>query len=467
MIPTFEQVGMMINTGMQIAEALGADDSETTGNVTISEALEDIADAVKGLQTVIHDHIIEKDVNFIDYDGTFLYSYTAEEFAELTEMPDNPRHEGLTAQGWNWTLENAQEYMAGHHKLWIGQNYVTKDGKTKLYITIPHETIKTIKLGMAVNGTVSIDWGDNSEATTLTGTSLTTYINTNAHEYPAVGDYVINIAVTEGEAAFFSNNMSKTILMPGIEDATQQSITAYARMLEKVEFGNGVSVGAGGFRGCGKVKSVTIPKTMTSFGTSAFSNMSDLQAIVLPHGLTSINSTDLGYLDELMYISLPDTLTAINSDVFRANGMRSISIPSGVTTLGSSVFSGCAHLEEIVLPNGLTEIPSTIFYNNTNLGSIIIPESVTRIREYAFDTCSDLVTVTIPAAVTKIDMGAFEYCYGLHEIHFKSETPPEIHATTFTGLQTYCKIYVPAGSLSAYTSATNYPDSNTYTYVEE
>ena len=194
MIPTFEQVGMMINTGMQIAEALGADDSETTGNVTISEALEDIAAAVKCLQTVIHDHIIEKDVNFIDYDGTFLYSYTAEEFAELTAMPDNPRHEGLTAQGWNWTLENAQEYMTGHHKLWIGQNYVTKDGKTKLYITIPHETIKTIKLGMAVNGTVSIDWGDNSEATTLTGTSLTTYINTDAHEYPAVGDYVINIS---------------------------------------------------------------------------------------------------------------------------------------------------------------------------------------------------------------------------------------------------------------------------------
>ena len=61
-----------------------------------------------------------------------------------------------------WTLENAQEYMTGHHKLWIGQNYVTKDGKTKLYITIPHETVKTMKLGMAVNGTVSIDWGDKT-----------------------------------------------------------------------------------------------------------------------------------------------------------------------------------------------------------------------------------------------------------------------------------------------------------------
>ena len=51
----------------------------------------------------------EKDVNFYDYDGSLVTSYTAEEFLELSEMPANPTHEGLTAQGWNWTLEDAQD----------------------------------------------------------------------------------------------------------------------------------------------------------------------------------------------------------------------------------------------------------------------------------------------------------------------------------------------------------------------
>lgn len=43
----------------------------------------------------------EKDVDFIDYDGTLLYSYSADEFLEMTELPPNPSHDGLVAQGWN------------------------------------------------------------------------------------------------------------------------------------------------------------------------------------------------------------------------------------------------------------------------------------------------------------------------------------------------------------------------------
>lgn len=66
-----------------------------------------------------------KDVNFIDYDGTIVHSYTAAEFAALTVMPDNPTHEGLTAQGWNWSLSDAQSYVASYGFLTIGQMHLT------------------------------------------------------------------------------------------------------------------------------------------------------------------------------------------------------------------------------------------------------------------------------------------------------------------------------------------------------
>ena len=48
-----------------------------------------------------------KDVNFIDYDGTLLHSYTKAEINAMTresDLPANPSHPGLTSQGWNWTL---------------------------------------------------------------------------------------------------------------------------------------------------------------------------------------------------------------------------------------------------------------------------------------------------------------------------------------------------------------------------
>ena len=61
-----------------------------------------------------------KPVKLIDYDGTVLHSYTAAEFAALTELPANPTHTGLTAQGWNWTLADAKTSVASYGTLTIG-----------------------------------------------------------------------------------------------------------------------------------------------------------------------------------------------------------------------------------------------------------------------------------------------------------------------------------------------------------
>ena len=63
------------------------------------------------------------DVTFVDYDGTVLYTYSADEFLALNTMPDNPSHSGLISQGWNSTLQEAQLIgHRGHRKLWRKQN---------------------------------------------------------------------------------------------------------------------------------------------------------------------------------------------------------------------------------------------------------------------------------------------------------------------------------------------------------
>lgn len=62
----------------------------------------------------------KKDVNFFDYDGTVLYSYTADEFKALNALPANPIHTGLTAQGWNWSLSDAKALVNSIGKCNIG-----------------------------------------------------------------------------------------------------------------------------------------------------------------------------------------------------------------------------------------------------------------------------------------------------------------------------------------------------------
>lgn len=82
-------------------------------------------------------------------------------------------------------------------------------------------------------------------------------------------------------------------------------------------------------------------------------------------------------------------------------------------------------------------------------------------------TCLSLVSATISESITSIGSSAFNSCYGLGFIKFKPLTPPTVsNSTAFGALPADCVIYVPRGSLEAYTTATNYPISSAYTYVE-
>ena len=50
--------------------------------------------------------LTRNDVNFFDYDGTLLYSYSWEEAKKLTELPEAPSHEDMNFVEWNYTLED-------------------------------------------------------------------------------------------------------------------------------------------------------------------------------------------------------------------------------------------------------------------------------------------------------------------------------------------------------------------------
>ena len=139
------------------------------------------------------DDVDLKDVVFIDYDGEVVYNYTAAEFLSLNAMPANPSHDGLVAQGWNWSLADAKAYVQENGMLLIGQNYTTSDGQTKAYLSVTSLTVEApvgVRIETTVKNGVTIHWGD--------GSTTVTDANANAskeyqHTYSAPGDYVISI----------------------------------------------------------------------------------------------------------------------------------------------------------------------------------------------------------------------------------------------------------------------------------
>ena len=171
-------------------------------------------------------------------------------------------------------------------------------------------------------------------------------------------------------------------------------------------------------------------------------------------------------LSALQRIVLPK-ITRIGQWFGSCTNLNTIELQTGLVTIDQYAFSGLSALTNINIPYTVRSIGISAFANCTHITQIDIPNCVSSIPNYMCNGCTGLLTVEIGTGVTSIGSYAFNNCSSLETITFKSTTPPTVgNANTWTNVPTTCTIRVPTGSLTAYTSANNYPDPNTYTYVE-
>ena len=105
---------------------------------------------------------------------------------------------------------------------------------------------------------------------------------------------------------------------------------------------------------------------------------------------------------------------------YGCSGLTSLTLPSGVTSIGYRAFKGCSGLTSLTIPSGVTSIGGSAFSGCSGLTSLTIPSSVTSIGEEAFSGCSRLTSLTIPSGVTSIGNYAFADCSGLTSLTIPS-----------------------------------------------
>ena len=153
------------------------------------------------------------------------------------------------------------------------------------------------------------------------------------------------------------------------------------------------------------------------------------------------------YIGSGVEVSIPDGVTSIGSSAFSdCRTLTKVTIPDSVTEIGESAFEGCTSLTSVTIPEGVTAIKLRAFSGCTSLTSVTIPESVTEIGYNAFSDCRSLLKVPIPDSTYAIDSYAFDNCTSLERVELP-DSVTEIGESIFAGCQIK-QLYLGAGITS-------------------
>ena len=184
----------------------------------------------------------------------------------------------------------------------------------------------------------------------------------------------------------------------------------------------------------------------------AFSHCSSLRSLELPSSLTSIGDSAFSHCSSLSSLELPSSLTSIGDSAFsRCSSLLFLKLPSSLTSIGDSAFSRCSSLLGLGLPSSLTSIGDSAFSHCSSLSGLELPSSLTSIGDSAFSRCSSLWNLKLPSSLTSIGDSALSHCISLRSLELPSSLT-SIGDSAFSHCSSLRSLELPSSltSISAY-----------------
>lgn len=385
-------------------------------------------------------------VNFLDYDGTTIAAYGTDYILQtLNTLPTPPTHAGLTFNGWTWTVQEIKNYFTAYPKaqLFVGPKYYPSDGFTHIFIRLSEGNLSPYLNFQyrATSSSAQIDWGDGSTTALSTASSAT--LVSRKHTYVAPGNYEIKIKNIAGFYGY--GGTSGTSLLSASRWGTS---VATFRTADRV------------YQSC--VKGVWLQNGSEAYNQSYMLQQARNCEFFISNGLTQASAA-LFYNDCGIRRVVINKLASA-SIIYNSPQIKTITIPRGDSSVGSSHFRGSA-IQAVALPETITTLGTYVFQNCLSLQKVIIPSGITSIPIYTFGGCSSLSYLDLPSSITSLAANSVANCVGLGYIIFRSSSAPTAaDSTVFSNLPTSCEIIVPKDQYVSYISASNYPAFSNYTY---
>ncbi len=217
-----------------------------------------------------------------------------------------------------------------------------------------------------------------------------------------------------------------------------------------------VEIKGAAFSKCKNLKSIKLPASLKQFSRSentfdkgAFAR-SAIESISIPEGVKVIPKETFYECKSLKKVVLPSTTKQIYEKAFyNCTNLSKINLGKSLTHVYDKAFYNCKKLKSIKLPATIKKIgvynafsPDTAVFANSGLKSITIPKKVKTLGTGTFKGCKSLETVTIKGEVKTLHTNVFKNCTALKKIYIKKGTIDNINKTAFKGAKSGIKFYV-------------------------
>jgi hypothetical protein len=290
-------------------------------------------------------------------------------------------------------------------------------------------------IGLDLGGSVIQTIGNNafkgSGLRTLTLPSGLTSIGNNAFQN-CVNLTTLTIPPAEtmsfGNYCFAGCSKLTSINIPnGVTSIPIHCFNGCALMTTVTSHSGITSIGEYAFNGCAALTSFTIPSGVTTLPPYSFAGCSSLTSLTLPTNLTIYQTGCLSGTG-LTSVTFPEvTTTNIGNEVLaNCTALTSVTFPNkpptgGIfpLTLGTGILKGCSALTSFIIPDQWTSL-TTSFFENSGLTSITVPSTITAMGTSVFKGCSGLTTATIDAQLDTLPASTFQNCTSLATVSLAS-----------------------------------------------